>query len=92
VLAGAAALQAVIFVTSVSVALLADMIHNFGDALTAVPLGIAFILGSDRAEKGAGLFVVLAIFTSAAVALYAPSSFGSDSNEPTPSSASPSPW
>jgi Co/Zn/Cd efflux system component len=70
VLAVAAVLQAVVFVASGSVALLADMIHNFGDALTAIPLGIAFALRSYRAEKIAGLFVVLAIFVSAAVALY----------------------
>jgi cation diffusion facilitator family transporter len=50
------------------VALLADLIHNFGDALTAVPLGIAFLLRSERAERNAGLFVVLAIFVSACVA------------------------
>jgi divalent metal cation (Fe/Co/Zn/Cd) transporter len=70
VLGAAAVIQAIIFVASGSVALLADVIHNFGDALTAVPLGIAFLLRSDRAEKVAGLFVVLAIFVSAAVALY----------------------
>lgn len=49
-------------------ALLADLIHNFGDALTAVPLGIAFLLRSERAERVAGLFVVAAIFVSACVA------------------------
>jgi len=65
-----AAIQTVVFVASGSVALLADMIHNFGDALTAVPLGIAFLLRSYRAEKLAGRFVVLAIFVSACVALY----------------------
>ena len=53
-----------------SVALLADLIHNFGDALTAVPLGVAFFLRSGRAERWAGLGVVLAIFVSACVALY----------------------
>jgi cation diffusion facilitator family transporter len=52
------------------VALLADLIHNSGDALTAVPVGIAFFLRSFRAEKLAGLAVVLAIFVSACVALY----------------------
>ncbi len=51
-------------------ALLADLIHNFGDALTAVPLGIAFFLRSFRGEKLAGLAVVLAIFISACVGLY----------------------
>ena len=62
--------QAVVFVLSDSVALLADLIHNIGDALTAVPLGIAFLLRSARGEKLGGLFVVLAIFVSACVALY----------------------
>jgi cation diffusion facilitator family transporter len=65
-----AAIQAVIFFASGSVALLADMIHNVGDALTAIPLGIAFLLRSYRGEKLAGLFVVAAIFISACVAGY----------------------
>ena len=60
--------QTVIFALTGSVALLADLIHNFGDALTAVPLGIAFLLRSERAERAAGLFVVAAIFVSACVA------------------------
>jgi cation diffusion facilitator family transporter len=60
--------QAVVFVASGSVALLADLIHNAGDALTAVPLGIAFLLRSPRAERLAGLAVVAAIFVSACVA------------------------
>jgi cation diffusion facilitator family transporter len=68
VLGFAAVAQAVIFLLSGSVALLADLIHNFGDALTAVPLGIAFVMRSERAERTAGLFVVLAIFISACVA------------------------
>jgi cation diffusion facilitator family transporter len=68
VLAAAAAGQAVAFALSGSVALLADLIHNVGDALTAVPLGIAFLLRSERAERGAGLAVVAAIFLSACVA------------------------
>ncbi len=68
VLGLAAVAQTVVFVMSGSVALLADLIHNFGDALTAVPLGIAFLLRSERAERGAGLFVVAAIFISACVA------------------------
>jgi hypothetical protein len=42
-----------------SIALLADLIHNAGDALTAVPLASAFLLRSERAEHGAGLAVVL---------------------------------
>jgi cation diffusion facilitator family transporter len=62
--------QVAVFVLSGSVALLADLIHNFGDALTAVPLGVAFLLRSYRAEKVAGLAVVLAIFVSACVALF----------------------
>lgn len=70
VLAIAAGIQLAIFTLSGSVALLADLIHNFGDALTAVPLGIAFFLRSVRGEKFAGLAVVLAIFVSACVALY----------------------
>jgi cation diffusion facilitator family transporter len=65
-----ALLQGAIYFVSGSVALLADLIHNVGDALTAVPLGIAFLLRSERAERVAGLFVVLAIFVSACVALY----------------------
>jgi cation diffusion facilitator family transporter len=68
VLGVAAALQTMVFVLSGSVALLADLIHNFGDALTAVPLGAAFLLRSERAERTAGLFVVAAIFVSACVA------------------------
>jgi cation diffusion facilitator family transporter len=68
VLGIAAGVQTLIFALSGSVALLADLIHNFGDALTAVPLGIAFLLRSERAERGAGLFVVAAIFISAGVA------------------------
>lgn len=65
-----AAAQVAVFVLSSSVALLADLIHNAGDALTAVPLGIAFILRSARGERLAGLAVVLTIFVSACVALY----------------------
>ena len=65
-----AVLQAIIFAASGSVALLADLIHNAGDALTAVPLAIAFFLRSARAEQIAGYCVVLAIFVSACVALY----------------------
>ena len=60
--------QTAIFLASGSVALLADLIHNYGDALTAVPLGIAFALRSRVAERRAGLFVVAAIFVSACVA------------------------
>jgi cation diffusion facilitator family transporter len=63
-----ALVQAVVYVATGSVALLADLIHNAGDALTAVPLGIAFFLRSHRAEQRAGLAVVFAIFASACVA------------------------
>ncbi len=70
VLGLAAGIQLAVFALSGSVALLADLIHNFGDASTAVPLAIAFFLRSARGEKFAGLAVVLAIFVSACVALY----------------------
>ncbi|MFJ5637312.1 cation diffusion facilitator family transporter [Streptomyces goshikiensis] len=72
------AVQAVITALSGSVALLGDTIHNATDALTAVPLGIAFLLGRraadrrytygyGRAEDLAGLLIVAAIAASAAV-------------------------
>jgi cation diffusion facilitator family transporter len=68
---GATALaQMVVVWFTGSVALLADFIHNVGDAATAIPLGIAFMLRSARAERWAGLFVVAAIFVSAVVAGY----------------------
>jgi cation diffusion facilitator family transporter len=60
--------QTAVFLASGSIALLADLIHNFGDALTAVPLGVAFALRSRVAERRAGLAVVAAIFISACVA------------------------
>jgi cation diffusion facilitator family transporter len=71
--------QLVIVLLTGSVALLADTIHNFGDALTAIPLSIAFILGRraanrrytygfGRAEDLAGVAVVLLILVSATVA------------------------
>jgi cation diffusion facilitator family transporter len=74
-----AALQLVVVAVSGSVALLADTIHNFSDALTAVPLWIAFVLGRraanrrytygyGRAEDLAGLFVVAMIALSAVIA------------------------
>ena len=65
-----AAAEAVVFAASGSIALLADLIHNAGDASTAIPLGVAFALRSERAERWAGLAVVLAIFASACVAGY----------------------
>lgn len=67
-LAVTAIAQGAIYVATDSVALLADLIHNAGDALTAVPLGVAFLLRSDRAERGAGLAVVLTILASAITA------------------------
>jgi cation diffusion facilitator family transporter len=70
VLAATAVFQALVFVASGSVALLADLIHNAGDALTAIPVGAAFLLRSKRAERWAGYGVVLAIFVSACVSLY----------------------
>jgi cation diffusion facilitator family transporter len=68
VLGGTAAIQVAVFLASGSVALLADLIHNFGDALTAVPLAIAFTLRSKVAERRAGLAVVAAIAISAGIA------------------------
>ena len=74
-----AALQAVVIAISGSIALLADTVHNFSDALTAVPLFIAFRIGRrpptrrytygyGRAEDLAGLFVIAMIALSAIVA------------------------
>lgn len=76
-----AVLQIIIFYMSGSVALLADTIHNLGDASTAVPLAIAFSLarrkpskrfsyGYGRVEDLAGVIVVLLILLSAVVAGY----------------------
>lgn len=76
-----ALLQMVIVLISGSVALLADTIHNFSDALTAVPLWIAFVLGRraasrrytygyGRAEDVAGAVIVGMIFLSALIAAY----------------------
>ena len=70
VLLATALVQAAIFIATGSVALLADLIHNFGDALTAVPLAVAFLLRSLVAERRAGYFVVAAIFVSACVAAF----------------------
>jgi divalent metal cation (Fe/Co/Zn/Cd) transporter len=61
--------QAFIYSRTLSVALLADLNHNIGVALTAIPLGIACFLRSARGERWAGLAVVLAIFISVLVAL-----------------------
>jgi divalent metal cation (Fe/Co/Zn/Cd) transporter len=70
ILAATALAQALVFALTGSLALLADLIHNGGDALTAIPLGVAFALRSEQAERLAGLAVVLAIFASACVAVY----------------------
>jgi len=63
-----AAAQAIVFAWSGSAALLADLSHNVGDALTAVPVGLAFTLQSLRAERVAGMLVVAAIVVSMVVA------------------------
>jgi len=76
-----AAIQVVVVVLSSSVALLADTIHNFADAATAVPLGIAFWLarrgrsrrftyGLGRVEDFAGIMIILTILASALLAAY----------------------
>lgn len=76
-----AILQMAIFILSGSVALLADTIHNIGDAATSIPLWIAFALarrkpsprftyGYGRVEDVAGIFIVLIILFSAAFAGY----------------------
>jgi len=68
VLAVTAAAQLVIYLATDSVALLADLIHNAGDAFTAIPLALAFVLRSARGERIAGLIVVAAILVSAITA------------------------
>ena len=68
ILAATADVQAAIYVATGSIALLADLVHNAGDALTAVPLGAAFLLRSPRAERAAGYLVVLTILASAVIA------------------------
>lgn len=81
VLLGTTVLQFAVVLISGSVALLADTIHNFSDALTAVPLWIAFILGRraasrrytfgyGRAEDLAGLFIVVVVALSAVIAAW----------------------
>lgn len=74
-------LQIIIYIASGSVALLADTVHNLGDALNSIPLWIAFVLarrlpnkrytyGYGRAEDIAGLFIVISIAFSAAYILW----------------------
>ena len=81
VLLATAFFQVIIVAISGSVALLADTIHNFSDALTAVPLGLAFMLarrarnsrytyGYGRAEDLAGALIVIMIFLSAIEVFY----------------------
>jgi cation diffusion facilitator family transporter len=81
-LAATALAQAVVVALSGSVALLGDALHNGADALTAVPLGIAFMLsrrrptrrytyGYGRAEDLAGVVIVAVILLSSAAAAYA---------------------
>jgi cation diffusion facilitator family transporter len=81
VLGATAVLQAVVVAVSGSVALLGDTLHNAADALTAVPLGIAFVVGRrppnrrytygyGRAEDLAGVVIVAIIAASSALAAY----------------------
>ncbi|WP_307717160.1 cation diffusion facilitator family transporter [Streptomyces sp. V4I23] len=81
VLGATAAAQTVVVVLSGSVALLGDTVHNAADALTAVPLAVAFVLGRraatrrftygyGRAEDLAGMVIVLTIAASAAFAAW----------------------
>ncbi len=63
----ASLLQTYVFFSTNSLSLLADLIHNFGDALTAIPLGAAFLLRNRRAEKVSGYFVTAIILISAIV-------------------------
>jgi len=65
-----AVVQVIIFFATNSVSLLADMIHNFGDAMTAIPLAIAFWMRNKPTEKYAGYFVVATIFVSACVTVF----------------------
>jgi cation diffusion facilitator family transporter len=82
VLGATAVLQAAVVAVSGSVALLGDALHNAADALTAVPLGVAFVVGRrpptrrytygyGRAEDLAGLVIVAIIAASSALAAYA---------------------
>jgi cation diffusion facilitator family transporter len=81
VLAATALLQLAVVAVSGSVALLGDTLHNAADALTAVPLGIAFVLGRrpptrrytygyGRAEELAGVVIVVIIAASSVLAAY----------------------
>lgn len=81
VLGATAAIQAIVVAISGSVALLGDTLHNAADALTAVPLGVAFLVGRrppnrrytygyGRAEDLAGIVIVMVIAASSALAAY----------------------
>ena len=81
ILAVTAAVQAVVVTVSGSVALLGDTLHNAADALTAVPLAVAFLAGRrpptrrytygyGRAEDLAGVVIVIIIAASCALAAY----------------------
>jgi cation diffusion facilitator family transporter len=81
-LAATALVQVTVVALSGSVALLGDALHNAADALTAVPLGVAFLLsrrrptrrftyGYGRAEDLAGIVIVAVILLSSAAAAYA---------------------
>jgi cation diffusion facilitator family transporter len=81
ILLGTTVLQLLVVLVSGSVALLADTVHNFSDALTAVPLWVAFVLGRraasrrytyglGRAEDLAGLFIIVVVALSAIVAAW----------------------
>ncbi|MDJ0341754.1 cation diffusion facilitator family transporter [Streptomyces sp. H10-C2] len=81
ILGATTVIQAIVVVLSGSVALLGDTIHNAADALTAIPLGIAFVVGRraanrrytygyGRAEDLAGIAIVLTIAASSALAAY----------------------
>ena len=81
ILGATAGIQAVVAAASGSVALLGDTLHNAADALTAVPLGVAFVIGRrrpnrrytygyGRAEDLAGVLIVVLILASSALAAY----------------------
>ncbi len=59
--------QVLVLTAVASVALAADVVHNLGDAATAIPLGAAFLLGSARAERWAGVVVLVLILLTAAL-------------------------
>lgn len=65
-----AGIQVFINLSVNSVALWSEAIHNFGDALTAIPLGLAFYFRSEKAEKYAGYAIVTVIFLTAGIILF----------------------